>query len=85
ATGDKPVEVIGHNTYQVDGGKRLDHANEEMGLNFPEGDYETIGGFILDALGRIPEEGEQLRYNDVTLTVTEMKGVKIEKVLIIKE
>ncbi len=85
ATGDKPVEVIGHNTYQVDGGKRLDHANEEMGLNFPEGDYETIAGFILDALGRIPEEGEQLKYHDITITVTEMKGVKIEKVLIIKE
>ncbi len=85
ATGDKPIEVMGHNMYQVDGGKRLDHANEEMGLNFPEGDYETIAGFILAALGRIPETGEQLKYHDVTITVAEMKGVKIEKVLIIKE
>ena len=37
------------------------------------------------SLGRIPEEGAQLKYENITLTVTEMKGVKIEKVLIIKE
>ncbi len=85
ATGDKPVEAIGHNTFQVDGGKRIDHANEEMELHLPEGEYETIAGFILDALGRIPIEGEQLKYENITITVTEMKGVKVEKVLIIKE
>lgn len=85
ATGDKPVESLGHNTYQVDGGKRIDHVNEEMNIKLPEGDYETIAGFIMDALGRIPEEGAQLKYQNITLTVTEMKGVKIEKVLIIKE
>ena len=86
ATGRKAVETIDLNTYQVDGGMRLDQANEEIGLGLPEDDdYETVAGFILSALGHIPKEGEQLKYENVTMTVTEMKGVKIEKVLIIKE
>ncbi|NQT72325.1 MAG: HlyC/CorC family transporter [Chloroflexi bacterium] len=85
ASGRKTVETIGINTYQVDGGMRLDQANEEIELGLPEGDYETVAGFILNALGHIPKEGEQLKYADMTITVTEMKGVKIEKVLIAKE
>lgn len=85
ASGRKTVETIDLNTYQVDGGMRLDQANEEIELGLPEGDYETVAGFVLNALGHIPKEGEQLKYADITITVTEMKGVKIEKVLIAKE
>lgn len=81
----RAVETIDLNRYQVDGGMRLDQANEELRVGLPEGDYETVAGFILNALGHIPKEGEQLKYGNVTMTVTEMKGVKIEKVLVIKE
>jgi CBS domain containing-hemolysin-like protein len=45
-------------------------------------DYDTIAGFVLHQLRRIPEEGEQLSYGDVQLTIQEMKGRKIEKLLI---
>ncbi|MFP3975246.1 MAG: hemolysin family protein [Dehalococcoidia bacterium] len=85
AAGEKRVETIGLNTYQVDGGMKIDQANEELGLDLPKDDYETVAGFILSELGCIPAEGEQLKYGETTFTVTEMKGVKIEKVLIIKE
>ncbi len=85
ATGDKTVETIAYNTYKVDGGKRIDQANEELDINLPEGDYETVAGFVLSVLGYIPKEGEQLMYGDIMLTVTDMKGVKIEKILIVKK
>jgi len=80
----KHVETINQDTFQIRGGMRIDQANEELKLGLPEGDYETVAGFVLSALGHIPKEGEQLKYGEVTLTVTEIKGVKIEKVLIIK-
>jgi len=64
---------------------RIEEANEEMELDLPEGDYETVAGFILDLLGRIPRPNEQLRYKDLKLVVTEMRGVKIEKILLTKE
>lgn len=85
AVGHKRIETIDLNTYQVDGGMRLEQANEELAMTLPDGDYDTVAGFILSALGHIPKEGEKLRYGDIAFTITEMKGVKIEKVLIIKE
>ena len=49
-----------------------------MGL--PEGDYQTVAGFILDRLGRIPEEEDVLEYQDLRLTVKAMDGVRIDQV-----
>ncbi len=80
----KKFEAIDINTFQIDGGMRLEQANEELDLGLPEGDYETVAGFVLSLLGHIPKEGEQLKYHELALTITEMKGVKIEKLLVTK-
>ncbi|MFC2025427.1 transporter associated domain-containing protein [Chloroflexota bacterium] len=82
---EKDYEVINEYTFQVDGGMRIEEANEEMELELPEGDYETVAGFILSLLGHIPKLNEQLRYKGLKLVVMEMKGRKIEKVLLTKE
>jgi putative hemolysin len=82
--GEKRFEAIDINTFQIDGGMRLEQANEELDLGLPEGDYETVAGFVLSLLGHIPKEGEQLKYHGLTLTITEMKGVKVEKLLVTK-
>ena len=81
----KTYETIDENSFQIDGGMRLDDANEKLELELPEGDYETVAGFVLDLLGRIPKEGEQLKYNNLKFVITEMKGVKIERILVTKE
>jgi putative hemolysin len=83
--GEKDFEVIDAHTYEIDGSMRIDEANEEMGLHLPEGDYETVAGFILYLLRRIPKENEQLRYKDYKLVIKEMQGVKIERILLTKE
>lgn len=85
ATVEKEYEVINAYTFQVDGGMRIEEANEELELELPEGDYETVAGFILYLLGRIPKPNEQLRYKDVKMVITEMRGMKIEKVLLTRE
>ncbi len=82
--GEKKFEAIDINTFQIDGGMRLEQANEELDLGLPEGDYETVAGFVLSLLAHIPKEGEQIKYHGLTLTITEMKGVKIEKLLVTK-
>jgi putative hemolysin len=82
---EKEYEAINEYTFQIDGGMRIEEANEEMGLEIPEGDYETVAGFVLNLLGRIPQAGEQLRYKDLKLVIAEMKGLKIERVLLVKE
>lgn len=82
---DKDFEVINEYTFQVDGSMRIDEVNEETELELPEGDYETVAGFILSRLGHIPNQGEQLRYKSLKMVITKMRGVKIEEILIVKE
>jgi putative hemolysin len=82
---EKEYEQIDAYTYQIDGSMRIEEANEEMELSLPEGDYETVAGFVLHLLGHIPKTGEQLRYKDMKLAITEMQGLKIEKILLTKE
>jgi putative hemolysin len=83
---EKEYESIDEHTFQVDGGMRVEEANEEMNLDLPEGeDYETVAGFVLDLLGHIPREGERLKYKQLKIVITEMRGMKIEKIRITKE
>ncbi|MEN8615138.1 hemolysin family protein [Dehalogenimonas sp. THU2] len=86
ASAEKDFESINANTFQVDGGMRIDEANEQMGIELPEDDdYETLAGFILKTLGLIPRQGQVIRYNGLKLVITRMRGKKIEEVLITKE
>jgi putative hemolysin len=82
---EKEYEPIDEYTFSIDGGMRIEEANEEMGLALPEGDYETVAGFVLDLLGHIPKEGERLKYKKLRIVITEMKGMKIEKIRLTKE
>jgi CBS domain containing-hemolysin-like protein len=77
--------AIDTHTFEVDGGLRVEEANEELNLGLPTGDYETIAGFILSHLGRIPKQGEHLKYKDLKLTILEMRERKIERILVVKE
>lgn len=81
----KDYEAVGENSFSIDGGMRFDDANEKLGLDLPDGDYETVAGFVLSVLGHIPKEGEQVKYRDLKLAVSEMKGVKIGKILVTRE
>ncbi len=81
----KDFTFIDEQTVQIDGSMRVEDANEELGLGLPEGDYDTVAGFILSLLGYIPKEGEQLRYNGLKMVIIEMRGLKVEKVLVTKE
>ena len=82
---EKDFEVINDYTFQIDGGMRVEEANKEMGLGLPEGNYETVAGFILHLLQRIPKQSEHLRYKDLKMVITRMRGVKIEEVLVTRE
>jgi len=79
---EKDYEAINAYTFEIDGGMRIEEANEEMGLELPEGEYETVAGFVLNLLRRIPRPNEQIVYKDMKLVVSEMRGVKIEKIVL---
>jgi len=81
----KEFESINEHTFHVDGGMRIDDVNAEIGLGLPEGEYETVAGFVLNLLGRIPKRGQVIKYQEIKIVVTKMKGLKIEEVLVTRE
>lgn len=84
ASPEEEYEAIAEDTFQVDGGMSADEAVEKLGINLPEGDFETVAGFVLMTLGRIPAQGEQFGYGDLRVEVTKMRGPKIETIKLTK-
>ena len=82
---EKDFVSIDAHTCEVDAGLRVEEVNEELDLSLPTGDYETVAGFILSHLERIPKQGEHLKYKDLKITIVKMQGRKIEKIQITKE
>ncbi len=82
---EKEFEPIDERTSSVDGGMSVWDANEELGLTIPEGRYETVAGFVLDRLGHIPLEGEQVEEDGFRMVVAEVRGRKIERLLVTKK
>lgn len=72
--------AIDEHTAELDGGMSIHDANEELDLAIPDGDYETVAGFVLSVLGHIPGEGEQVQGDGFRIVVSEVQGVKIERV-----
>ncbi len=76
-------ERVDEQTIRVDGHLRIDDANEALGLKLPEQEeYQTIAGFILYQLKRVPQPGEALQYDHWKLIIDQMRGPRIETVLI---
>ena len=74
------VTPVDEHTFRLDAGAGVNEINEELNLDIPEGDYQTVAGFLLDSLGRIPDEGDVVEFRDLKFTVKAMAGVKIEEV-----
>lgn len=62
----------------ISGATSISEFNEQFGTTIPEDDYTTVGGYVFGALGRLPVVGDRLQNGDVTFTVQEMDGRKIE-------
>lgn len=67
---------------EVDGLLNLDEFAEQTGLELPEGPYETVAGYLLAALGHLPENGESAEVSGRKLTVTQLDGRRISRVLV---
>ncbi len=78
ASPEEEYEALGKDTFQVDGGMSTEEASDELGIELPDGDFETVAGFVLDRLGHIPTESEQFEYGDLKVEVAKMNGLKIE-------
>ena len=79
------MTLLEENTYLVDGLFSLDTLNYELGLNLHSDNYDTLSGFIIGELEKIPNEEENiiLEYNNVTLEELKVKDKRITQVKLI--
>lgn len=75
-------EKIDENTYILDGGIPIYECKKILNIDIPEGDYETLSGYLIDALGRIPEEKEKpvIEIDNVVYKIEKIENKKIIKV-----
>lgn len=79
--GEAGVHQIGTaDWYYVPGSTRPDQLRTTVGIEIPEGEYETLGGFVMDRLGRIPRRGDRIEHDRWVLRVRRMEGRRVAEV-----
>ncbi|WP_195972903.1 HlyC/CorC family transporter [Clostridium thermobutyricum] len=76
------IEVIKEDEYIVDGSSRLDDVSELIGVNMESEEFDSVGGLIIGALGRIPEHKEEVIIDRIKFIVEEVDKNRIKKVRI---
>lgn len=77
-------EKIDENTYRLDGGIPIYECNKLLNIEIPEGDYDTLSGYLIEVLGRIPGEKEKpvIEINDVVYKIEKIENKRVDKVKI---
>ena len=78
----KDYEKLDENTYMLTGSLSVSEVEKILDIEIPEGDYDTISGYLVEELGRIPDEKEKLvvETEDVTYKIEKVKDKRIIKI-----
>ena len=80
----REIHEIAANRYVVDGRTDIGQLNKKLGVQLPEEEFETIGGFVLGLFGRLPSEGDQVKFGNLMFTVLRLRKNRISRVRILK-
>ncbi|WP_049954585.1 hemolysin family protein [Halostagnicola larsenii] len=79
---DEPSIERRDDTYIVDGSMSVSAVDEHLDAEFESDDFGTIGGFVLNELGRAPEAGDRVSVDGYTFTVADIDGARITSLLV---
>lgn len=79
---EEEIEVIKEDEYVVNGGARLDELNEMLGIRLESEDFESVGGFIIGEIGRLPKTGEVIHYKNIKFVMEQVDNNRIKKIRI---
>jgi magnesium and cobalt transporter len=79
---EEEIEKISDSTYICDARTLIQTIEQELDLELPTGGSDTIGGFVFDMFGKIPNDGESISSGNMDFTVESMEGNRIKKVRI---
>jgi CBS domain containing-hemolysin-like protein len=79
--GEPSITRITDGSYAIDGGVPIAQVNDDLDAAFDPGGTETIGGLVLDHLGRAPEVGDRVETDGFAIEVTDVDGTRISQVI----
>ena len=81
---DEVIQQIGEKVYDIRSDISIEEVNDEFEIDIPlSEEYDTISGYIQDELGKVAEEGDQVRGTNFILKVMEVDNKRIEKIRVI--
>jgi CBS domain containing-hemolysin-like protein len=80
----EPIRVLDERTLVANARVSRDDLEEVLGVSLPEGEFDSVGGFILDQLGRLPAVGETVCWADLEFTVEAVSANRIERVRVVR-
>jgi CBS domain containing-hemolysin-like protein len=78
------VEPVDDRTIRVDAKMPIDEVNELLGVELPHEEWNTVGGLVFGLTGRVPQPGEEVRYDGLLFRTERVSGRRIQKVVITK-
>jgi len=82
---DEEISLLTDGSYQIDGQIKLDDVNDLLDIHLKSDDYDSIGGYIIETLDRLPEVNDSISAQGYTFTVDSLDKNRVEKVHIVKE
>ncbi len=84
---EREIVYLDENTWKIKGSAEIEEVEEVLGINIPEGDYNTFAGLILDAIETLPEDGEtvETEIGDLQIKVTSVVEHRIEEAVVCKK
>jgi CBS domain containing-hemolysin-like protein len=80
---DEPgVEHLPGGALRVPGRTAIDDVNEELGIELPDDEWDTVGGLVFNLLGKVPDEGETVRFQGFEFQAERVQGQRIVSVQI---
>ena len=73
-------EQMGPNSFLLSARHEIDYLNNKYGWDLPTGDYETLGGFLLQLKGDLPEKEEEIKYASIIFKVISVADIKIDTI-----
>ena len=79
------LEVLDDGSLLVDARLEVEKLGAQLKIDLPEGDFESVGGFLIHLIGRIPEVNEKVSFQDIEMIIKKGDERKIEEVLITRK
>ena len=79
----KEIETIREGEYVVDGSTRIEQLNEQIGTRIESEHYDSIGGFIIGEIGRLPQQGESIEHENTKFLIENMERNRVKKIRVL--